>query len=270
MYFDFNGKKIYYEEYGEGKPIVILNGVMMSTASWTPFIPTLSRANRLILVDFFDQGKSDRMSEFYSQKLQAEVLFGLLEHLHLEKASIMGISYGGEVAIKFAVCHGDKVDRLMLFNTTSKTSEWLRDIGRGWNQIGETLNGQAYYNVTIPVIYSSNYYQKQIKWMRDRESKLVPLFSSEEFQSRMKRLVDSAEDHDENANTHKISNPTLIVTCTEDTLVPRVEQDYLAATIPNAQYVSIIGSGHASMYEKPMLFASLILGFVNADANYKI
>ena len=56
-----NGKRIHYEEYGQGKPLIILNGIMMSCASWAEFVEPFSENNRLILVDFLDQGKSDRM-----------------------------------------------------------------------------------------------------------------------------------------------------------------------------------------------------------------
>ncbi len=264
MYFDFEGKQIYYEKYGVGKPIILLNGVMMSTVSWKPFIPSLSEANTLILLDFLDQGNSFKMTCGYSQDIQVEVLKALLDHLNLEKASVMGISYGGEVALKFAIKYANRIDRLLLFNTTAKTGDWLKDIGRGWNQIGDTLDGQAYYNITIPVIYSSGFYQREIAWMKNREAKLIPLFSTSTFQDRMKRLVNSAEDHDCQKDVHKITNPTLIVACMEDTLVPKVEQDFLAREIKNSQYVAVMGSGHASMYEKPLTFVSLVLGFVNA------
>ena len=271
MYFEFQGKKIYYETHGKGKPIVLLNGIMMSTASWTAFVPTLSENNMLVLVDFLDQGKSHYMTETYDQSLQVEVLLGLLDELKLEKASLMGISYGGEVALKFAIKYGNRVDRLLLFNTTAKTSEWLRDIGKGWNRIGETLDGQTYYDATIPVIYSSGFYGREIAWMRNREKLLVPLFSDPVFQGRMRRLVLSSDYHDCTAGLKDIKNPTLVVACTEDTLIPKVEQDYLVEHIKGAQYVVLPDAGHGSMYEKPLLFAALILGFVNAkDSTYKI
>lgn len=264
MYFDFEGKQVYYEKYGEGKPVVLLNGVMMSTASWKPFIPSLSDNNTLLLLDFLDQGKSFKMTQDYTQDLQVEVLKAFLDHLNLDKASIMGISYGGEVALKFAIKYGGMVDRLLLFNTTARTNDWLKDIGRGWNAVGDTLDGHAYYNITIPVIYSSGFYQREIAWMKAREEKLAPLFSTSVWQASMKRLVNSAENHDCKKDVHKIKNPTLIVTCMEDTLVPKVEQDFLAAEIKNSQYVAVMESGHASMYEKPLTFVALVLGFVNA------
>ncbi|MFR3346702.1 MAG: alpha/beta fold hydrolase [Christensenellales bacterium] len=59
--FLFKGKKVYYELHGEGEPILVLNGIMMSTESWNAFKPSFSKDNLLILVDFFDQGRSDRL-----------------------------------------------------------------------------------------------------------------------------------------------------------------------------------------------------------------
>ena len=65
MEFVFNGKKIYYETMGEGQPILLLNGIMMSTGSWENFKESFSANNRLILLDFLDQGRSARMTGRY-------------------------------------------------------------------------------------------------------------------------------------------------------------------------------------------------------------
>ena len=56
-FFSFEGKQVYYETHGEGNPLLLLNGIMMSTMSWKEFVAPLSAQNRLILVDFMDQGK---------------------------------------------------------------------------------------------------------------------------------------------------------------------------------------------------------------------
>ncbi|MFA6801511.1 MAG: alpha/beta hydrolase, partial [Acholeplasmataceae bacterium] len=125
-YLDFKGRSIYYDVKGEGKPIVILNGIMMSTKSWEPFVKTISENNMLIRVDFFDQGQSDKLvNSAYTQSIQVDVLNYLFKELKLEKVNIVGVSYGGEVAIQFAIKHPNKVDRLVLFNTTPNTSPWL-------------------------------------------------------------------------------------------------------------------------------------------------
>jgi pimeloyl-ACP methyl ester carboxylesterase len=175
--FNFKNHEVYYDVQGEGEPLVILNGIMMSTKSWEYLVPPVSKVTKLIRVDFFDQGQSDDyLDEPYTQDLQAELVLALLDHLNIEKTYIMGLSYGGEVAIKFALRHQERLLGLILSNTTSKTNEWLRDIGRGWNGIGEKLDGEAYYNIAIPVIYSPGFYQKNNDWMENRRKLLVPLF----------------------------------------------------------------------------------------------
>ena len=269
--FKFKDYEVYYETYGKGEPLILLNGIMMSTRSWTKFIPSFSQNNLLILVDFLDQGQSQKMTINYDQSLQVELLSALVEHLGLKKVNVMGISYGGEVALKFAINYGDKLKRLLLFNTTAATDEWLRDIGRGWNRVGRTRDGEAYYDITIPVIYSPDFYIKNIEWMRNRQKVLVPLFSDANFLDAMERLVISSDYHDVRKDLDKINAPTLIVGCDQDGLVPLREQRYLRQHIRNSQLVIIEGSGHASMYEKPFVFSSLILGFVNCkDDKFEI
>ena len=61
----------------------------------------------------------------------------------------------------------------------------------------------------------------------------------------------------------QITAPTLIVSCQEDYLTPMEEQRRMAERIPNSDLVILPGCGHASMYEKPVLFVSLTLGFIN-------
>ena len=107
--FVFEGKKVYYEIHGEkGEPIVVLNGIMMSTLSWKPFIKDFSKNNVLILVDFLDQGRSDRMTESYDHSIQVRLVDALVDVLPYDKVNVMGISYGGEIAIQYALAHPDR------------------------------------------------------------------------------------------------------------------------------------------------------------------
>ena len=134
--FLFEGKKVYYECHGEsGQPLVVLNGLMMSTTSWKPFVADFSRNNRLVLVDFLDQGRSSRMTESYGHDVQIRLVDALLDELGWEKANIMGLSYGGNIAIQYALAHPQRVRRLILANSASRTSPWLQKIGDGWNEV---------------------------------------------------------------------------------------------------------------------------------------
>jgi len=260
-YFEFDKKTIYYEEYGQGSPILVLNGIMMSCLSWKEFIDPLQANNRLILMDFLDQGRSQRMEEPYTQDIQVDVVRALLDHLSLERVNLAGISYGGEVALQFAVKYPERLDRLALFNTTSRTGPWLRDIGDAWNLAAD--DPDAYYLTTIPVIYSPEFYTKHNDWLNRRRELLRTVFSNPDFISAMKRLVDSAAQYDISSEIHRITAPTLVVSCEQDYLTPMDAQRLIASLIPNSQRVILPSCGHASMYEQPVLFTSLVLGFFN-------
>jgi len=263
-YFDFKGRLVYYDVQGEGKPILILNGIMMSTKSWEPFMKSLTQSNQLNRLDFLDQGQSDKLeNSVYTQNIQVDVIFECLKHLGIKKINIVGISYGGEVALLFAVKHPSFVDRMVLFNTTPYTSAWLAEIGHQWNAIGKTRNGKTYYQATIPVIYSPSYYEKRLDWMKKREEVLVPIFSNPVFLDQMERLTNSAERFDVRHELHKIESKTLIVAADEDYLTPMQNQKLLHEMIKDSELVILPGVGHASMYERPMLFVTLVLGFIN-------
>lgn len=267
-----NNKKAYYAVDGTGEPILILNGIMMSTKSWDPFINSLSKNNQLIRLDFFDQGQSDRLEDTqYTLDVQADLIESLLDHLGLDSINIVGISYGGEVALLFTTRCPNKVRRLILFNTSAYTSPWLKEIGWQWNAIGKQRDGQTYYRATIPVIYSPSFYEKKLDWMKKREATLVPVFSNPAFLDQIRRLTDSAESYDVRERLDRVTCPTLIIAADEDYLTPIQNQRYLSEKIQNAELVVFPGTGHASMYERPLLFVTMVIGFVNAtDATYSI
>ena len=80
----YKGRNIFYEVQGEGKPILILNGIMMSTKSWEPFVKSFTVTNQLIRLDFFDQGQSDKLeNSAYTQDIQVDVMEALLKHLKI-------------------------------------------------------------------------------------------------------------------------------------------------------------------------------------------
>lgn len=264
-YIEFEGKKVYYETNGQGKPLVLLNGIMMSTQSWQVFKEAFSANNQLILVDFLDQGKSDKMEGIaYTQDIQVEVLKALFDELKLKKVNLVGISYGGEVALEFAVKYEEYIDRMVLFNTTGKTSPWLKDIGIGWNRsTGDPLD---YYCTTIPVIYSPKFYNEKSEWMNNRKALLTErVFNQKPFMDSMVRLTESAETHDVTSELSKIKISTLIVSCENDYITPMPEQKLLNQLIKNSELVVLPNTGHASMYERPMLFTTLVLGFINIE-----
>ncbi|RLD64068.1 MAG: alpha/beta hydrolase [Bacteroidetes bacterium] len=273
IFYD-KGLEIYYELDGEdSKPkILILNGIMMSTKSWIPFMKTLKENFQVLRMDFLDQGQSTKLhNQKYTQEYQADVLKKLLEYLGIKKINIVGISYGGNSALTFACKYQEYVERLLLFNSAAYTSPWLKDIGDGWIKAGLTRDGNLYYKVTIPTIYSAKYYEEKLDWMKAREKILFPIFSNPEFLDAMERLTRSAESFDVRENLKNLNIPVMIISAEQDTLTPLKEQEYLYKHIKNSYWIKLPEVGHASMYEKPMVFTSLITGFfLVKDTKYVI
>lgn len=265
MKFKFKGIDIHYEVHGEGTkgtPLLILNGIMMSTKSWAPFIEPISIHHQLILFDFIDQGQSGLASQEYKHDLQIELVDALLGHLALESVNLFGISYGGEIALQFAITHPDKVRNLIVSNTCAKTNYWLQEVGRSW--VEAAPNPLAYYLTTIPIIYSPKFFNEQQEWMENRKSVLVDVFNAE-FLAKMERLTLSSEGYDVSEQLNKISCPTLIMGATEDMVTPLDQQEFLHQEILNSRFMIIPDCGHASMYEKPTEFLTSILGFLAHD-----
>ncbi len=272
--FNHKGKRVHYALDGErdAPPLLILNGIMMSHQSWEPFLPALTKDFLVLRVDMLDQGLSDKMEEDYDIKTQADMLISLIEELGLKDVRLAGISYGGSVALRMALERSDLLAGMALFNTTARTSAWLKDIGKGWNKAAASQDGEAYYLATIPYIYSPTFYERKHDWMESRKEMLTKkVFGKKEFLEAMTRLTLSAESHDMESRLTEIKTPTLVIAADADSLTPPAEQEHLANRIPNAHLVTFNDCGHASMYERPKLFVSAIRGFLlHPDEAFKI
>lgn len=267
MIFEYQNKSVYYEIHGQGEPILILNGIMMSTKSWQEFVDPFSAQHQLILVDFLDQGQSSKVFEAYTHHLQVDMIIAFLEYLAIGPVNLYGVSYGGEIAIQTVLKAPHLIKKLILFNTCGETTYWLEEVGNAWNAASH--DGLAYYLTTIPFIYSPKFFVEKAEWMARRKEILIPIFSNPEFIESMIRLTNSSVGYQVMDRLAEIEVPTLIAGCQYDFVTPFYQQEQLHQGIKNSQIVYVPDSGHALMYEKPSLFVSLVLGFVgNIKQNF--
>lgn len=265
--FKYKDIDIHYEVYGEGKPLLILNGIMMSCLSWNKFIGAFEGEYKLILIDFIDQGQSGECVESYTQSIQVEMLNSFIKFIAKDKVNIMGISYGGEVAMKYTAKYGETVDNLILANTTARTSNQLKEIGNAWIKAAETYDSDTFFEVSMPGIYSSVFFEEQYEWLMERKE-VFKVALSENWYDRFVRLVRSAEEHDAREDIKNIKNQTLVISAELDQITPVSEQVKLASEIEKSYHVTVENAGHALMYEKPLEFVGIVKGFLST-ANYK-
>ena len=263
-FLTFEGKEVYFEKHGDGaQTLVILNGIMMSTASWQPFVKYFSGKFTLVLVDFFDQGKSAYLdNQVYTQDLQVGLVVDVIKQLELKRVLLLGISYGGEIAMKVAARHGELLEGLILANTTAYTNPQLKAIGDSWNYAASTHDGGIFFKATIPPIYAASFYEAKLEWLEAREKMFTEVLTPKWYDG-FTRLVKSAEHHNAIQELQNIKCPVLIIGADEDQITPLTCQRQINALIEHSKFVVIQQCGHASMYEKPSEFISIVEGFAN-------
>lgn len=101
MFFAFNGGKIYYNEIGEGTPVVLLHGYLESADVWNVFAKNLSGRFRVISVDLPGHGRSGLYGSTHTMEFMANVVKELLDTLCIEKVFLIGHSLGGYVTLAF-------------------------------------------------------------------------------------------------------------------------------------------------------------------------
>jgi pimeloyl-ACP methyl ester carboxylesterase len=114
-YAEVNGLHMYFEEYGKGKPLVMIHGAASTVqTTFGRLIPELSKTHRIIGVEMQAHGHSDnRDGRPISFEQDAEDVAELLRKLHIERAVFFGFSNGGTTALEIAIHHPALVDRLI-------------------------------------------------------------------------------------------------------------------------------------------------------------
>ncbi len=118
---NINGVNLNYEVAGQGKAVVFLHGMTGSTQDWTNQFSVLSPKHRCVALDNRGHGKSAAPSREgdYSVEIFANDVFSLLKRLNIKKCCLAGHSFGGFVALQFALEHQDMLAALVLVDTTS-------------------------------------------------------------------------------------------------------------------------------------------------------
>jgi len=125
-YAPVNGIKIYYEVYGEGRPIVLLHGAFMTIESnWGQMIPELAKSRKVIAIEMQGHGHTQYSDRKLSHATMASDVEGVMDYLKIDSADVVGYSMGGTVAYKFAIQSPKRLRKLVIISSTYKTTGWL-------------------------------------------------------------------------------------------------------------------------------------------------
>ncbi len=258
-----NNIDINYEFDGSGEEVlVILNGIMMSTVSWTEHVPVFTANGlRVLRVDFRDQGQSGRAEEPYTIEQHVEDLQQLLEMLQVRQVHLHGISYGGQVALLFSLKYPGLVQSLIIANTVPRLTNYLRGIGEGWDEAAKLKDGRNFFRIIAPSIYSNLFFESNSEFLKERENMLANLLDEGWFDAYL-RLSSSNSKFNLLDRLSEIKAPTLLVAADRDAVTPIEEMRAMRDRINGSKFVLIPDSGHVSCYEKMDEYNLLILGFI--------
>jgi pimeloyl-ACP methyl ester carboxylesterase len=151
-YAPVNGIKVYYEVYGEGRPIVLLHGAFMTIAdNWGELIPELSKTRKVIAIEFQGHGHTQFSERKLSDTALASDVAGVMDYLQIDSADVVGYSMGGSVAYAFAIQHPQRLRKLVIISSTYKSTGWLPEI----NEAFKTWKPEFFMNSPLKAAYDA-------------------------------------------------------------------------------------------------------------------
>ena len=224
-YAEVNGIKLYYETYGSGQPVVILQGTFASIERLSLYYPELMKKYQVIAVDNRGVGKSTDTDQPFTYETMASDINQLLEQLHLDSALVWGYQNGSMVGLLLAKNYPKKVKKLLAF-------------GFRLSQDSSAID-QAFL--------TNN--EKRVKEIQDPRIKKVVVFQS----SRDYPNIPFSE-------LSTIKTPILIVGADKGTIV-KEHTLKITRTLPNAQFCYLPGTPFDIIFKTSDLFLIIMMNF---------
>lgn|SRR5690348_14599847 len=249
-YAPVNGIKVYYEVYGEGKPLVLLHGAFYTiNLNWSELIPELSKTRKVIALEMQGHGHSPFSDRKLSLTTLASDVEKVMDYLKIDSADVVGYSMGGSVAYQFAVQSPKRLRKLVIISSTYKSSGWLPVV----NSAFDNFKPEFFDNTPLKTAYDA-VAPDTTKWRKFLQQMFV--FAKEPF-----NVGDS--------NIAKITAPVLIISGDNDGL-DKVElaKTYQLlgggvtadlAPMPKSQLAIVPSQSHVSL----MMQTTTILNYLN-------
>jgi pimeloyl-ACP methyl ester carboxylesterase len=250
------GLRLDYAEQGDpgGAPVLLLHGWPDSWFTFSRVLPLLSRRLRVVVPDRRGFGDSEKPVLGYAIEDFAADAVALLDALSIERATIVGHSFGSFVGRQVAIAHPERTDRVVLIGTgVSAGSPVVREVQAGVRDLQDPVPlefardfqaGTAY--LPLPAAFFDRVVAESLK-----------------LPARLWRAaLDAVIAYDDSGARARITAPTLLVWGDHDALFPREDQDRLRSEIPNARLSVLAETGHCPNWERPERVAEELEAFV--------
>ncbi len=264
-YVDAGGIKTNYLEAGDGTPVVLVHGSgpgVTAYANWRLTIPGLAPAFRVLAPDMAGFGFSDKPGGVADLAAWVVQIIGFLDALGIERASVVGNSFGGSIGIRLATDHPDRVDRLVLMGATGISFPITEGLDQVW---GYQPSFENMRRILDYFAYSRELVNDELAEVRYRAA-LAPgvqeAFSAL-FPAPRQRWVEAITTPEDKIRA--IPHETLIIHGREDQVIPLDNAYRLLGLIERSELHVFGRCGHWSQIEWADDFNALLVRFLGRD-----
>jgi len=233
-----NGITVHYAIWGDGSPLILLHGGLGNMEYFGGQVPELAKQYRVIAMDSRGHGQSTRNADPYSYGLMAKDVIGLMDHLKIDKASIVGWSDGGIIGLDIAMNYPDRLDRLFAF-------------GANTNVAGLKPNIDKDPTFSKYIEIAGQDYERLSKTPKDYN----------DFVAAISQMWATQPDY-KPEQLAKITAPVAIADGEHDEAIRQEHDVEMAKAIPGAKLVILPGVSHFAMLQNPQLFNQAVLEFL--------
>ena len=247
---------------GDGEPLVLLNGIAMSAASWEEIARPLAERFRVVRFDFRGQLMAPGKPPADVLEHAADVV-ALLDELGIDRAHLVATSFGGAVGLLVAARWPERVRSLISIASADAFDDVMADEVARWRRAClDSLAGDrgVLSDVLEPVVYSAAYLagHREQRALRRQQIAALP----DAWFTGLAGLLDSTPSVELAGELDRVRGPTLVVAAELDGFIPVARTRALAEGIPGARFELLEGAGHAAVVEQPERIVRLCLGFL--------
>ncbi|MGQ0652989.1 MAG: pyrimidine utilization protein D [Betaproteobacteria bacterium] len=252
--------EIYYEEHGEGEPLLLVPGLGGTAAYWRPNLAALSQRYRVIVHDHRGAGQSSHSKIRYSVDQMTDDLAKLMDHLKIERAHLVGHSTGGAIGQTLALRSPERLKRMVLFATWTKADVYFKRLFELRRAVLTKIGPEQYTRAGTLFLYPDWWIVQNEKMMAEREALTVKAFSPVEV---VASRIDAIVAFDRTADLPRITTPTLVLCAKDDLVTPAYFSEELAQKIPGAALVVLPKGGHCCSETVAEQFDTAVLDFLD-------
>lgn len=261
---DINGQRLYYEEAGDGEPLVLVMGLGADHLSWVPQVQELSKRFRVVSFDNRDVGQSSYADAPYEITDMAADTLALADELGLDRFHLVGVSMGGTIGQELTLANPERVRTLTLCVTWGGQGPWGEEMSRVWgSQVVRSSREEHVSNLMLRC-FSEEFFQnpRAVRFMRQMMLANPHPQEPEAFV----RQLEACGRHETRDRLASLDLPVHVIAAQHDILVPAWKSKELAERIPGARLSVIERAPHMVNLERADEFNALVLGFIEEHA----